>query len=364
MKNQYSELSRLGQSIWLDNISRDILNKKELQRLIEEVDLKGVTSNPSIFQKAMAEGHAYDQQISDLLKANPSISAEELFEELSIKDIQDATDVLYPVYKKAGGNDGFVSIEVSPVLAFNTEGTMEEARRLHRKVNRPNLMVKIPATTEGIPAIKQMVVEGLNINITLIFSRAVYETVAEAYIQGLEERVNKGLPIDNIASVASFFVSRIDSLVDKLLGEKGNKELTGKIAVANAKLAYLIYKEKFFSDRFNKLRSKGAKAQRLLWASTSTKNPDYPPTIYVDELIGKDTVNTMPPATIVAFGETGKPANTLEANVDEAKQQMEKLNEVGINFTEVTDKLTADGVELFAKAFRELLEGIEKKRTV
>lgn len=362
MKNQYIELDKFGQSIWLDNISRDILNKKELQRLIEEVNLKGVTSNPSIFQKAMAEGHAYDQQISDLLKTNPDISAEELFEELSVKDIQDAADVLYPVYQKTNGYDGYVSIEVAPALAFNTEGTMEEARRLHNKVNRPNLMVKIPATAEGIPAIRQMIVEGLNINITLIFSRAVYETVAEAFIQGLEERVEKGLPINNIASVASFFVSRIDSLVDKLLGEKGNTELKGKIAVANAKLAYLIYKEKFFSERFEKLRSKGAKVQRLLWASTSTKNPDYPATIYVDELIGKDTVNTMPPATIVAFGETGKPANTLEANVEDAKQQIKMLNDVGINFTEVTDKLTADGVQLFAEAFTELIKGIEKKK--
>jgi len=362
MKNQFVELDKLGQSVWLDNISRDLLNNKELQHLIEEVNLKGVTSNPSIFQKAMAGGNAYDDQMTMLLNKNPSITTEELFEELAVKDIQEAADVLRTVYDKTDGYDGYVSLEVSPVLAFDTEGTMRDARRLYKKVDRPNLMVKIPATREGIPAIKQMIVEGININVTLIFSQAVYESVAEAFISGLEERASIGLPVNNIASVASFFVSRIDSMVDKMLEEKGNKNLQGKTAIANAKLAYIIYKNKFLTERFEKLKVKGAKVQRLLWASTSTKNPAYPATIYVDELIGRDTVNTMPPATMTAFGISGKAANTLEQKVDDAEKEMSGLKEYGIDFTVVTDKLTADGVRLFAEAYSELISGIEKKR--
>lgn len=361
MKNQFSELEKLRQSVWLDNISRDIINNGELKNLIDDVNLKGVTSNPSIFQKAMEKGTAYDAQISELLKQNPGITAEQLFEELAIKDIQDAADILLPVFKKTNGNDGFISIEVSPILAFNTEGSINEARRLHKKVGRPNLMVKIPGTKEGIPAIRKMIAEGVNINITLIFSQAVYEAVAEAYLSALEERVSKGLPIENIASVASFFVSRIDSMVDKELNEKGHKELLGKAAIANAKLAYVIYKRLFFSERFKKLQQHGAKVQRLLWASTSTKNPDYPDTLYIDELIGIDTINTMPPATIKAFGDHGKVKNALEENVDEASKVMDQLKKAGVDFNQVTDKLTVQGVRLFSESYHELLNGIQRK---
>jgi transaldolase len=362
LKKIYKELEDMGQSVWLDNISRDALNKKVLEGLMDEIGLKGVTSNPSIFQKAIAAGNAYDQQINEIIDQNPDISVDELFEKLAVSDIQRACDVLSPVYKNTNGNDGFVSIEVAPNLAFNYDATIKETRKLWKLVNRPNLMVKIPATQEGLPAIREAIAEGININITLIFSRDVYQQVAEAYISGLEDRVSKGEKIDNISSVASFFVSRIDTLTDKLLDEKGNKDLQGKAAVANAKLAYLIYKDMFFSERFKKLQAKGARLQRLLWASTSTKNPAYPDTIYIDELIGKNTVNTMPPATIDAFGDHGKVKNALETDVNEAKDIMNKIKSAGVDFKYVTDKLTEDGVKSFEKSFEELLEDIQKKK--
>jgi transaldolase len=364
VNNRFKELEQIGQSVWLDNISRDILNNQELQKLISEVGLKGVTSNPTIFQKAIGSGSAYDEQIDQLLASNNSISANDLFEELSIKDIQDACDVLLQVHNNSKGTDGFVSIEVSPLLAYNIESTKNEARRLHKKVNRPNVMVKIPATPEGIPAIKQMIAEGININITLIFSQQVYEQVVEAYISGLEERSNKNLPINNILSVASFFISRIDTYVDKALDKINNKELKGKIAIANAKLVYEKSKEIFGSDRFKKLEKKGAHIQRLLWASTSTKNPDYPETIYIDELVGKNTVNTMPPATIEAFKTKGKVYNAIEDKVEVARKQMKSLSDLKIDFSEITKQLTIDGVDSFSKSYRDLLSAIENKKRV
>ena len=362
MNIRFKELEQIGQSVWLDNISRDLLNNKELERLIEEVGLKGVTSNPTIFQKAISSGSAYDGQIEQLLSINPSLSADDLFEELAISDIQRAADVLFPVYKKTDGIDGFVSIEVSPILASNTEGTINAARRLNKKVNRPNVMIKIPATQEGLPAIKQMISEGVCINVTLIFSQQVYEQVVEAYIAGLEERSKKNGRLNNILSVASFFISRIDTSVDKELDKAGNTTLKGKIAIANAKLVYEKSKEIFTGDRFKKLQDKGARIQRLLWASTSTKNPSYPETIYIDELVGKDTINTMPPATIEAFKTKGLVYNAIEDKVDEARKQMKALKDLNIDFFEITKKLTVDGVESFAQSFRDLISTIENKK--
>ena len=364
MNIRFKELEQIGQSVWLDNISRDLLNNKELEKLIEEVGLKGVTSNPPIFQKAIGSGSAYDGQIEQLLSINSSLSADDLFEELAISDIQRAADVLFPVYKKTTGIDGFVSIEVSPILASNTEGTINAARRLNKKVNRPNVMIKIPATQEGLPAIKQMISEGVCINVTLIFSQQVYEQVVEAYIAGLEERSKKNSRLNNISSVASFFISRIDTSVDKELDKAGNTALKGKIAIANAKLVYEKSKKIFTGDRFKKLQEKGARIQRLLWASTSTKNPSYPETIYIDELVGKDTVNTMPPATIEAFKTKGLVYNAIEDKVDEARKQMKALKDLNIDFSEITKKLTVDGVESFAHSFRDLISTIENKKKV
>ena len=364
MNKRFKELEKIGQSVWLDNINRDLINNKELQKLIEEVGLKGVTSNPTIFQKAIGSGYAYDEQIEQLLSKNSSITADEMFEELAIRDIQSAADILFPVYEKTNGVDGYVSIEVSPILAYNSEGTIKESRRLNKKVNRPNVMIKIPATQEGLPAIKQMTSEGLCINITLIFSPQVYEQVVEAYLAGLEERIKKNKSLKKIKSVASFFVSRIDISVDKELDKIGNTTLKGKIAIANAKLVYEKSKKIFSTVRFKKLQDKGAGIQRLLWASTSTKNPSYPETLYIDELVGKDTINTMPPATIEAFKTKGKVYNAIEDQVDEARKQMKTLKDLHIDFSEITTKLTVEGVESFSKSFRELLSTIENKRKV
>jgi len=362
MSNSLVELSKYGQSIWLDNINRSMLNKGELKNLVDEIGLKGVTSNPSIFQKAISQGSDYDEQLKKLLMKNRNISAKDLYEAIAVKDIQDVADVLLQVYEKTKGIDGYVSLEVSPDLAFETAATIEEARRLFKWVNRPNVMIKIPATQEGIPAITQTISEGINVNVTLIFSPKMYEEVVNAYISGLEKRVAKGAPIDRIASVASFFISRIDSLTDKLLEQKGNKELQGKAAIDNAKLVYQTSKGIFSSERFKKLAAKGAKKQRLLWASTSTKNPAYLDVLYVEELIGADTVNTVPPATIKAYLDHGKPEQRIENSVDVSASNMKKLKEAGINFEEVTAQLLTEGVKLFADAFTDLLKGVEKKK--
>jgi transaldolase len=364
VNNHFRELQQIGQSVWLDNISRDLLNNKELEKLIEDVGLKGVTSNPTIFQKAIDNGSAYDEQIEQLLSKNDALTADELFEELAVKDIQRAADILFRVYEKTDGVDGFVSIEVSPDQAYNTEGTINAVRRLNQKVNRPNVMIKIPATQEGLPAIKQMISEGVCINVTLIFSQQVYEQVVEAYIAGLEERNKDNKSLKKIKSVASFFISRIDTSVDNELDKAGDQTLKGKIAIANAKLVYEKSKEIFNTNRFKKLQESAASIQRLLWASTSTKNPSYPETIYIDELVGKDTVNTMPPATIEAFKTQGKVYNAIEDKVDIARNQMKALRDLNIDFSEITRKLTLDGVDSFAKSFRDLISTIENKKKV
>ena len=362
MSNPLIELKEFGQSVWLDNISRAILNNNELKSLIEKDGLTGVTSNPSIFQKAMADTSDYDEQINSLLSENNNLSPAELFEELAVKDIQNAADVLLSVYDNTNGVDGFVSLEVSPELAYDTQGTIEEARRLHNKVGRKNVLIKIPATQEGLPAIKQMIYEGVNINVTLIFSPLVYEQVIDAYLKGLERRAAEGKNIDSISSVASFFVSRIDTAVDRELEEIGNKDLQGKIAIANARLVYQNSEKIFSGERFKNLKDKGAKAQRLLWASTSTKNPAYPDTLYVTELVGKNTVNTIPPATMVVFKDHGKVSDTIHKNLNEAKEQMKALTTLSIDFDKITDKLTIDGVNLFVQSFRELISAIEVKK--
>lgn len=362
MSNPLVELGKFGQSVWFDNISRKMIKQNELKNLVESGEVKGVTSNPAIFEKAIGSGNDYDEQIINYLLNNPSASPKEIFEEVAVKDIQDACDILRNVYEETNGVDGYVSIEVSPDLAYQINETIEEARKLNKAVNRPNVMIKIPATDEGIPAIKQMISEGVNINVTLIFGQKSYEDVVEAYISGLEERLKNGGRIDNISSVASFFISRIDSAVDKALEEKNNKELQGKIAIANAKIVYEKSEELYNSERFNKLKKHGAKIQRLLWASTSTKNPDYLDTLYVDELIGANTVNTMPPATVEAFRDHGTVSETIHKNVKEAKNQMSTLASIEIDFKQITDKLTTDGVKLFADAFDNLLNAIKEKK--
>ncbi len=362
MANQLRELEKFGQSVWIDNISRGMLKKGELKRLVEEDGISGVTSNPTIFQKAIGKSNDYDEQIKSLLSANPDLSAADLFEQLSVKDIQDGTDVLSKIYDKTNGNDGFVSLEVSPGLAYDTQRTIEEARRLFRSVNRKNVMIKIPATQEGIPAIRQMISEGVNINITLIFAQSVYEQVVDAYLSGLEDRVKEGKEIKNIASVASFFISRIDTAVDDELSKINNQDLKGKIAIANAKLVYQKFEEIFSGQRFKKLEAKGAKKQKVLWASTSTKNPAYPDILYIEELIGNHTINTIPPATIEAYKDHGKPQERITQSVDAARAQMRKLAELKIDFSEVTKKLTEDGVILFSNSFKELMQEIENKK--
>jgi transaldolase/glucose-6-phosphate isomerase len=367
-KNPLKALLDYGQSPWMDYIRRDLLTGGGLKKMIAEDGLMGMTSNPSIFEKSITGSTLY----SDILSSAEakSLDAKQLFERIAIRDVQDACDIFKPVYTETRRRDGYVSLEVSPLLAMDTNGTMEEARRLWKAVNRENLMVKVPATPEGVPAIRQLLEEGLNINITLLFAQSAYEKVAEAYIAALEARAAKGQDISHIASVASFFVSRIDTLIDSKIDEKlktaqgADKELLdsvhGKVAIANAKLTYKKFQELFSGPRWNALAAKGAQVQRLLWASTSTKNPKYRDVLYVEELIGKDTVDTIPPATFDAFRDHGKLRNSLTEDVPGAAKVMENLAKAGISMKEVTDKLIADGVKLFADAFKTLLEATGK----
>ena len=370
-KNLLQELHDAGQSIWLDYIRRSLITSGGLDHMIQENAMTGITSNPSIFEKAIGESSDYDETITKLVKSGKT-NVGELFEALAVEDIQMACDKLRPVYDRTNGLDGYVSIEVSPHLLHDTAGTVAEAKRLHDAVNRPNVFVKIPASEEGLPAIEGCLAEGISINITLIFSLKFYERVAQAYLNALEKRVAQGQPVDKVASVASFFVSRVDTLVDKMLDEKlktasgPEKEklaaLQGKSAVANAKLAYQKYQEIFGSERFAKLKAKGAMVQRCLWASTSTKNPKYPDTLYVDELIGPETVNTMPQNTMEAFKEHGKVANTLTQDVAGAQRVIDQLAEVGINYDAMTRQLLDEGGKLFSDAFDKLMTVLEGKR--
>ncbi len=368
--NPLKDLLNYGQSVWLDYIRRNLITGGELKRLIEEDGLRGMTSNPSIFEKAIAGSTDYTDFL-DSLKGKTDLDAKARYELLAIRDIQDATDLLRPVYDSVTRKDGFVSLEVSPYLARDTKGTIEEARRLWKSVSRDNVMIKVPGTAEGLPAIEQLVGEGININVTLLFSQQVYEQVANAYIAGLEAFVAKGGDVSRVASVASFFISRIDTLVDSIVGEKLKstsdaaqqallKKVQGKVAIANGKLTYQRYLSIFSGPRWEALAKKGAQTQRVLWASTSTKNPSYRDVLYVEELIGKDTVNTIPPATFDAFRDHGKLRNSLTEDIPAAKETMDTLPKVGISMKEVTDKLTNDGVKLFADAFDQLLAAVEK----
>src|SRR3984893_2534838 len=372
-KNPLKALLDYGQSPWMDYIRRDLLTGGGLKKLIAEDGLRGMTSNPAIFEKSITGSNLY----SDILNSPDakSMDAKQLFEKIAIRDVQDACDIFKAVYVETKRRDGYVSLEVSPFLANDTNGTLEEARRLWKAVNRPNLMVKVPATPEGIPAVRQLLEEGININITLLFAQSAYEKVAEAFIAALEARAAKNQDIAHIARVASFFVSRIDTLADSLMDEKlksasdaGQKALLnglkGKVAIANAKVTYKKYQELFSGPRWNALKAKGAQTQRLLWASTSTKNKAYRDVIYVEELIGADTVDTIPPATFDAFRDHGKLRPSLTENVDQAFKTMSDLEKADISMKQITDKLLVDGIKLFADAFTELLEATGKSAGV
>ena len=369
-KNPLKELLTYGQSMWLDYIRRDLFTTGELKRLISDDGLRGMTSNPAIFEKAIADSSLYNEILKSLASRH-DLDTIGRYEQIAVRDIQDAADALRPVYEDSKFRDGYVSLEVSPYLARKTQETIAEARRLWKAVQRENVMIKVPGTAEGLPAIRQLIGEGININVTLLFAQEVYEKVAEIYIAGLEDLVARGGNLKKMAGVASFFISRIDTLVDSLLNERLKstsdpvqqallKGLLGKVAIANGKLAYRSYQRIFSGPRWQSLASKGAQTQRVLWASTSTKNPNYRDVIYVEELIGPDTVNTIPPATIDAFRDHGVLRNSLTEDVPGAEKVMDDLARAGISIKEVTDKLTSDGVKLFADAFDKLLAAVAK----
>jgi transaldolase len=364
------ELTALGQSVWLDYIRRGILENGELQRMIREDAVRGVTSNPAIFEQAIAGSDDYDQALEGL--AASGAEPLQAYERLAIDDIQRAADLFRGIYDQSGGTDGFVSLEVSPELAQDTRGTIEEARRLWGEVSRPNVMIKVPGTDEGVPAIEQLLADGININITLLFSLQGYERVMEAYLAALERRAAAGEPVDRIASVASFFVSRVDTAVDKQLeqrleraGSEAEREqiraLLGKAAIANAKLAYQRFQEVFSGERWERLQRQGARVQRPLWASTSTKNPDYRDVVYVEELIGPQTVNTMPLATLQAFADHGEARRSVDQGVAEAREQLRQLEPLGIDFDQITEQLQVEAVEKFVSPFRDMLRTLEQK---
>src|SRR5688500_2424673 len=368
-KKKLRELNAAGQSIWLDSIDRAMLKNGELERRIRDEALTGMTSNPTIFQKALASGNEYDEQLTSA--ADEGLSSWELFELVETTDVRDACDLFAGVFSSTRGADGYVSIEVSPGVSNDAEDTVEEACRLWKTVDRPNVMVKVPGTEEGAKAVRRLIASGVNVNITLLFSLAAHERVIDAYIAGLEDRVKANQPIDGLASVASFFVSRVDTEIDKRIdalaakASSAEKErlqlLKGRAAIANAKLAYRLFRQKFSGPRWDALAAKGARLQRPLWASTSTKNPEYRDVMYVEELIGPDTVDTMPPATIEAFADHGVVARTVDRKVAAAEGLLEEIEAVGILMRDVTDKLLADGIASFQKSFDELIAGLESK---
>jgi transaldolase len=361
-KSRLHELSEHGQSVWMDTLSREMLETGELERLMREDAVVGVTSNPTIFEKAIAAGDWYDEQFKEVLE--DETDPKEVFLRLAVRDIQGACDLLRRVWDEGKGQDGYVSLEVDPALANDRDATYDEAMRLHEWVDRPNLFVKIPATEPGLGAIEDSIAAGKSINITLIFALGRYEQVVEAYLRGLERLVADGGDPSTVASVASFFVSRVDTEADKRLEAIGGEALAlrGTLAIANAKLAYQHYKQAFSGERWERLAAKGASRQRCLWASTSTKNPEYRDVLYVEELIGPQTVNTMPAETIVAFQDHGRVADTLEQGVDEARQVFEDLERVGVDYDDVTATLEQEGVQKFSDSFDQLLEGVRAKR--
>jgi len=361
-------LNAAGQSIWLDFIDRSLLVAGELRKRLVADSLTGMTSNPTIFEKALAEGHAYDEQLA---AAPEGSTAWELFELVETSDVRDACDIFRPVYDATNGADGFVSIEVSPGAAHDADATVEEARRLWQTVDRPNVMIKVPGTTEGAKAVRRLIGEGINVNITLLFSLEAHRRVIDAYLAGLEDRAAKGGDLAHVASVASFFVSRVDTEVDKRLDaaiaaapeerRQALAALKGRAAIANAKLAYRLFRESFHGPRWERLREKGAQYQRPLWASTSTKNPEYRDVIYVEELIGPDTVNTMPPQTLSAFRDHGEVRRTVDVDLEGALRTLAALEDAGVSMQDVTDKLLVDGLASFQKSFDTLILGLEKK---
>ncbi len=368
--NPLKQIAAFGQSIWCDNIERRMIKNGTFRRMIDEDGLKGVTSNPTIFEKAVTSSSDYDAELRSL--GEKGLSPEDIYWKVVIKDIQDTADIFLSVYKETKGEDGFVSIEVNPLLARDTEGTLKQARDLWKRVARPNVMIKIPATAEGLPAIQEAIADGININVTLIFAVARHREVMNAYLAGLEKRFAAGKPVSDIASVASFFVSRVDTEIDKRLEEKIKsakddaekrhlRDLLGKAAIANSKIAYEEFEKVFSSPRFEKLKIKGARVQRPLWASTSTKNPAYRDVVYVEELLGPQTVNTLPPATIDAFRDHGKPASRLTEGREEAARAIHELGVSGIDLDEVTRLLEEAGVKSFSDSFHKLIECIQAK---
>ena len=372
MPNPLRELGRLGQSPWYDSLRRSMLLTGELSRLIEDDGLAGLTTNPAIYEKAIAGGHDYDADLASL-GSRRDLDAKGLYEALAIKDIRAAADLLRPVYDRSAGQDGYVSLEVSPELAGDADGTVAEARRLWRALDRENVLVKVPGTPEAVPAIRALLAEGVNVNVTLLFSREAYARVAEAHLAALEERAARGLELSRVASVASFFVSRVDGVVDQLLeeragrasspGERARAEaLLGKAGIANAKLAYQDWRALSASARWARVAARGAMPQRLLWASTSTKSPRYRDVLYVEELIGPQTVNTMPPATFDAFRDHGRARLTLESDLGAARAALAELQALGISLDQVTAQLLADGIRLFREPFQQLLAAVEARR--
>jgi transaldolase len=369
MKNSVARISDFGQSIWLDYIRRNFISSGELKKLINEDGLKGVTSNPAIFEEAIAKSNDYNETLAIMAKRD--ISANDIFWSIAIKDVQNAADLFTEVYEKTNGLDGYVSLEVSPDLALNTEGTIAEAHSLWKAVDRKNVMIKVPGTKQGLPAIEQLISEGINVNVTLLFGLDRYREVAEAYIAGLEKRARNGESVHNVTSVASFFLSRIDSMIDPMLEELAKKndkkrevtgKLAGKVAIACAREAYQIYKNVFGSERFKQLEAKGAKPQRLLWASTGTKNKAYSDVMYVEELIGPNTINTVPIQTLDAYRDHGNPAARLEQNIQESQLVLQELKELGIDLKSVSEKLEDEGIQKFVQPFEHLLQVIDQKR--
>jgi len=361
-KSRLHELAEHGQSVWLDYLSRDILQNGKLAEMMERDAVVGVTSNPTIFQKALSSGDAYDDQLKALLDTEDDLK--EIFLKLSAEDVKGGLDLLRPVFDRTNGLDGYVSWEVDPEIAYDRDATYEEAKRLHEWIDEPNLYVKIPATAPGVGAIEDSVADGRKINVTLIFSLQRHEEVMEAYVRGLERLVESGGDPSKVRSVASFFVSRVDTEADKRLEQLGRTDLQGKLAVANAKLAYQNYKRVFSGERWDRLAARGANTQRCLWASTSTKNPAYRDVMYVEDLIGPDTVNTMPEETIEAFQDHGVVADTLEQGLDEARKLFDDLREAGVDYDDVSDTLEREGVQKFSDSFNELKQGIREKRAV
>lgn len=358
--NPLNKIREQGQSIWLDLLDREIMNSGKLKNLIDNDDLRGLTSNPSIFEKAISGSADYDKDISTNSKEESDNSA--IFFNMAIADIQQAADIFKPVYDKTGGKDGFVSLEVSPYLARDTDGTIAQARELWKRVDRKNVMIKIPGTKEGLPAIRECLREGININVTILFGLPRYREITEAFMGGLEDRFREGNPIEEVASVASFFLSRIDVMVDPLLKEKGADNLVGEVAIASAKKAYQIYLEMISSERFKELEKNGAQKQRVLWASTSSKDPSFSDVKYVENLIGKDTINTLPMETLDAFRDYGKVAETIIQDVETSNAVMNQLKDKGIDIDTITQKLEDEGIEKFNVAYEKLIKSIDEQK--